>query len=250
MRMSPSPRSIGNGTRLDLALEELGRAIALEPNLAPLYRTRARWNLERPTCTPAVRRSVIWPISTKPSAWRTQQPRAGERSRRKGSRASRWTSSFSGRSTPAMQPLKIDPKDAEVHRWRVGALLELERERDAIEACDAYLRRAVPSADLLGLRGLAKARRNDFAGAIDDYTLALALEPRRPVVLAGGDGPIWCQEPRNWPCATSRKPSASIPRAETPIAGGDRRCRTGTLRSASPTPRSRSATASGSPDTL
>ena len=34
--------------QLDLALAELGRAIALKPNLAALYRTRARWNLERP----------------------------------------------------------------------------------------------------------------------------------------------------------------------------------------------------------
>ena len=38
------------------------------------------------------------------------------------------------------------------------------------------------SADLLGLRGLAKAKRNDFAGAIDDYTLALAIHPRLPQV--------------------------------------------------------------------
>ena len=78
--------------------------------------------------------------------------------------------------------LAIDPKDAAVHRYRVGALLELKRDHDAIVAADAALRTGPNSADLLGLRGLARARRNDFAAAIDDYTLALALEPSTPVL--------------------------------------------------------------------
>ena len=64
----------------------------------------------------------------------------------------------------------------------MAALLELNRDHDAIVACDAALRAGLKSADLLGLRGLAKARRNDFAAAIDDYTLALALEPSAPVL--------------------------------------------------------------------
>ena len=62
------------------------------------------------------------------------------------------------------------------------ALLELKRDHDAIVAADAALRNGPNSADLLGLRGLARARRNEFAAAIDDYTLALALEPSTPVL--------------------------------------------------------------------
>ena len=53
---------------VDSAIKELDRAIALQPNLAPLYRTRARWNLERPHVTPQVAQS-LWPISTRPSVW-------------------------------------------------------------------------------------------------------------------------------------------------------------------------------------
>ena len=47
-----------------------------------------------------------------------------------------------------------------------------------IDSCDAYLRDGRRSVDLLELRGLARAKRNDFAGAIDDFTLAIALQPK------------------------------------------------------------------------
>ena len=78
--------------------------------------------------------------------------------------------------------LEIDPKDAAVHRHRVGALLELKRDHDAIVAADAALHTGPKSAELLGLRGLARVRCNDFTAAIDDYTLALALEPSASVL--------------------------------------------------------------------
>ena len=79
---------------------------------------------------------------------------------------------------------RIDPKDDKVYLCRVGALLELKRDQEAIDACDLYLRTGRSSADLHGLRGVAKARRNDFAGAIEDYTLVLAVQPSAPVVHA------------------------------------------------------------------
>jgi tetratricopeptide (TPR) repeat protein len=74
--------------------------------------------------------------------------------------------------------LKIIPDDVETHRSRVAALLEMKRYQDVIDSCDGSPRAGNPSADLLELRGLAKAKRNDFAGAIEDYTLALSLQPK------------------------------------------------------------------------
>ena len=49
-----------------------------------------------------------------------------------------------------------------------------------IDSCDAALARGSPSAELYRLRGLARAGRDDFPGAVEDYTQALALHPDDP----------------------------------------------------------------------
>jgi serine/threonine protein kinase/lipoprotein NlpI len=167
--------------QIDLALEELGRAIALNPNLAPLYRTRARWNLERPLVTPAMRALALADLD---QAVRLGIPKSRELAKdlAETGRVLLLDKQYQRALDACDAALRIDPKDADAHRSRVGALLELKRDQDAILACDAYLSTGVSSADLLGLRGLARARRNDFAAAIDDYTLALALEPSSPAL--------------------------------------------------------------------
>ena len=200
--------------QIDLALEELGRAIALKPNLAPLYRTRARWNLERPDVTPAVRALVLADLDR---AIQLGAPNSRELAKdlaEKG-RVLLLDKQYQQALDACDAAVRIDPKDAEVHRCRVGALLELGRDQDAIDACDAYLRTGGSSADLLGLRGLARARRNDFAAAIDDYTLALALEPSAPVL----------HERRGWAYLVSGAPQMSLRDFEEAIrldpSGGD-----------------------------
>src|SRR5262249_45885908 len=78
--------------------------------------------------------------------------------------------------------LQIDPNNAEAHRWRAIALLELKRYSDVVDSCDRYLRAGNGSVEMLELRGLAKAKRNDFAGAIEDYTLALSQNGQASVL--------------------------------------------------------------------
>jgi tetratricopeptide (TPR) repeat protein len=169
--------------QLDRAIEELDRAVALKPNLAPLYRTRARWRLERPKVTPNIRALALADLD---QAVNLGVPKSQEQGRDlvEKARILLMEKRFQEALDACDRALKFDSKDAGVHRYRVGALLELKRERDAIDACDLYLLTGQKSPDLLGLRGLAKARRNDFAAAIDDYTLALALEPAAPVFHA------------------------------------------------------------------
>ena len=166
---------------LDLALSELNQAIALEPAMAPLYRTRACWNLEHPRVTPEIRVQVVADLER---AIRLDVPNSRElaRDHAEMARLLLVDKKFQRALDACDAALRIDPDDPEVHRWRIGALLELSRTKDAIEACDAYLRAGRSSADVLGLRGLAKARRNDFVGAIEDYTLALAIQPKSPLV--------------------------------------------------------------------
>ena len=55
----------------------------------------------------------------------------------------------------------------------------LKRYDDVITSCDAVLK-VRPTAEVFELRGLAKDRRKDFSGAIDDYTQALAQRPDQP----------------------------------------------------------------------
>jgi eukaryotic-like serine/threonine-protein kinase len=167
--------------QLDLALDVLGSAIALQPNLAPLYRTRARWNLERPQVTPAARALALSDLNR---AIQLGVPNSHELAKDQAERGRLLLieRQFQQALDACDAALRIDPDDAEVHRYRVGALLELKRDKEAIDACDAALRTGVPSAELLGLRGLARARRNDFASAIDDYTLALSLQPSSAVL--------------------------------------------------------------------
>jgi eukaryotic-like serine/threonine-protein kinase len=169
--------------QVDLALEELGRAIALHPNLAPLYRTRAHWNLERTPVTPQIRALALADLDLAVKLGVPDSPDQADDHAERG-RILLAEKQYQKALDACDLALRIDPKNVEVLRHRVGALLELKRDQDAIDACDAFLRTGHQSADLLGLRGLAKARRDHFAAAIDDYTLALALEPSVAVMHA------------------------------------------------------------------
>ena len=164
--------------RLDEAIKHLDRAIALKPpNSAPLYRTRALWNLERRDLTPAIRAAALGDLE---QAIQLDSPGSRDLAKDLAKRAQVLLQAkrYPEALDACDRALKITPTDAEAHRWRVAALLELKRYQDVIDSCDGYFRAGNPSADLLELRGLAKAKRNDFAGAIEDYTLALSLQPK------------------------------------------------------------------------
>jgi tetratricopeptide (TPR) repeat protein len=162
--------------RLDQALEQLGRAIALKPDSAALRRTRALWNLERPHATSAVRAATLIDLE---EAIRRGSPGSPELARDNVKRG--YVLLLDGRPAEALNAcemaLYIHPSDAEARRLRLTALLKLRRYDQVIDSCDAYLRSGRTSPELLELRGLAKVKRDDFAGAIDDYTVALSLRP-------------------------------------------------------------------------
>src|SRR5262245_13363816 len=157
--------------RLDQALEQLGRAIALKPDSAALRRTRALWNLESPHSTSAVRAAALIDLE---EAIRRGSPGSPELARDHAKRG--YLLLLDGRPAEALKAcetaLYIHPSDAEARRVRLTALLELRCYDQVIDACDAHLRSGPPAPELLELRGLAKVKRNDFAGAIEDYTVA------------------------------------------------------------------------------
>ena len=79
--------------------------------------------------------------------------------------------------------LTAAPEGTRAHRWRAGALLELGQFDEAIQSCNACLARGRPSADLLSIRGRARAASRELAAAIEDYSRALGLRPDRPTDL-------------------------------------------------------------------
>jgi serine/threonine protein kinase/predicted Zn-dependent protease len=169
--------------KLDEALEQIGLAIALKPDSAAPYRTRALWNLERGERDPAVRAAALRDLA---EAMRRDATGSRELV---GDHTARGhllllNKEYGNALVACDAALRINPDDAEANHIRVMALLELKRYREAIAACDRYLRTARPNLDLLELRGLAKAKRNDFAGAIEDYTLALVQNPSASVLHA------------------------------------------------------------------
>jgi serine/threonine protein kinase/Tfp pilus assembly protein PilF len=166
--------------KLDLALENLAQAIALNPAVAALYRTRARWRLERSDITPAIREAALDDLR---EAIRLGPARSRELAddHAEMGRVLLLGKHFQEAVDACDECLRIHPDNAEGHRWKVVALLELKRFSEAAQACDLYLKAGHKSAELLGLRALAKFKRNDFTGSIEDYTLALAAQPRESV---------------------------------------------------------------------
>jgi tetratricopeptide (TPR) repeat protein len=86
------------------------------------------------------------------------------------------------RYEPALEALdtalKLNPALARAHRLRAETLLQLSRYEEAVRAFDSYLaHQGRPSADVYRVRGLAVQHLGNYAGAIEDYTRALALRP-------------------------------------------------------------------------
>jgi serine/threonine protein kinase/Tfp pilus assembly protein PilF len=167
----------------DQALEVLSKAIALYPASASLYRTRALWNLERAKPTPALRAAALRDLD---EAIRHGTAGSAELARDRAMRGHLYllNKQYEKAIDDCDAALEVNPRDADAHRWRVAALLELQRYSDVIDSCNRYLQPGEMSVDLLELRGLAKARRNDFAAAIEDFTLALSAQPHVPTLRA------------------------------------------------------------------
>jgi len=162
--------------KLEAALEELGRAIALKPNSPALHRTRALWILEDERLSAEGRRAALDDLD---EVIRLGSSGGAELAKDLATKA---RVLLLGNQYPQAllacdAALKVNPDDHDAHHWRAVALIELQRYAEAIDSCDRYLKVGDSSTDLLELRGLAKAKRNDFSGAIDDYTLALSRRP-------------------------------------------------------------------------
>ena len=162
----------------DEAVEQFTQAIALRPDLAPLYRGRAEVYRRHEDLTPDQIEAALRDLD---EAVRRESPANPVLALDHTNRA--WLLERAGRHAEALAAcdaaLRAVPDYADAHRLRIGVLLMLKRYDDVIASCDAVLK-ARPTPEVFELRGLAKDRRKDFSGAIDDYTQALAQRPDQP----------------------------------------------------------------------
>jgi tetratricopeptide (TPR) repeat protein len=166
----------------DEAVEQFTRAIALKPEWVRLYRDRALVQETRNDQTPAHRAAALADLD---QAIRLEKPgdplQAADHARR--GELLRRDRQFAEALAACDAALKIAPDLDTAHRLRVWLLLDLQRPDEVIASCDGALAKGKPWPDLYEVRGMARAQRRDYLGAIDDYSAALLLRPGRPRVL-------------------------------------------------------------------
>ncbi len=169
--------------RSDQAIAQFTRAIALRPDWAPLYRARAAVNLDRKDQMPAHRAQALADLDR---AIRLEPAGSALSAHDQTGRAR--LMHHDAREEEALAAcdaaLKADPGYLDAHQLRIEVLRELKRYEEVIRSCDALLARSRPSSELYAFRGLAKEKLRDYLGAIEDQTLAIALQPGAAPLLA------------------------------------------------------------------
>jgi len=169
--------------KLDEAAEQFSRAIARQPDYAPLYRARAAVVLARKASTAAQRAQALEDLDR---AIRLEKPGSPE---------------LALAHTDRGRLLALDHRDAQAlaawdaaltvvrdypqaHSLRIDLLFKLKRYDDVIRSCDALVARGKATPAIYELRSLARSELKDFPGAIEDVTHALALRPDRAKLLS------------------------------------------------------------------
>jgi tetratricopeptide (TPR) repeat protein len=168
--------------KLDQAAEQYNRAIALQPDRAALYRDRANVDLARKDTTAAQRARALGDLDQAIKLEKPDNPVLAQDhtirgrlllgERREPEALLAWDAA-----------LEVVPDYPEAHRLRIDLLFKRKRYGDVIRSCDALITRGRATSAIYELRGLARAERKDFAGAIEDVTNAMALREDRAALL-------------------------------------------------------------------
>jgi tetratricopeptide (TPR) repeat protein len=168
--------------RIEPAIAQFTKGIALKPEMSVLYRSRALTRLDRANPSPESREESIQDLSEAIKLDKRSDPEFGQ-DRARRARLQLLEGQANEALIDCVEALKVFPRNSEALLIRVKSLLELKRFDEVLEACDDALTRGRPSGELYELRGLARARRQEYSAAIQDYTQAIALEPNRPSPL-------------------------------------------------------------------
>ena len=168
--------------RMDEAVEQFTKGLRLKPGMAALYRSRGLARLDRGKPSPEAREASLLDFT---EAIRLEPPGSPESAADRTRRARLLL--IAGRPADALADceaaLRAVPDDPEGLLGRVKSLHDLKRFDEVVGACDDALGKGKPTAELFEFRGLARASRQEYSGAIQDYTQALTLDPSRPTAL-------------------------------------------------------------------
>jgi tetratricopeptide (TPR) repeat protein len=152
---------------------------------APLYRARADVHLGLKETTPAQRTLALRDLETAVALSPGDTVVARDHTNR--ARLLRQEGRDSEALDACTAALKIAPDHAPAHRLRLRILLDLKRDGEVLDSCTALLKQDQAAPELYELRALARSRRGDHAGAIEDDTTALRLRPDwTPLLLRRG----------------------------------------------------------------
>jgi tetratricopeptide (TPR) repeat protein len=158
------------------AAGQLDHAIALEPDLAVLYRLRARVEVESPepdleAALHLYEKAVAIETQAGPSLTLAKDHAERGRIFQRRQQYAEAVSAYDA-------ALKIEPGYTRAYLGRADAELELGQYREVLASLDDYLKKGGrPRAEVYRARGLARARLGDYAGAITDYSSALESKP-------------------------------------------------------------------------
>jgi tetratricopeptide (TPR) repeat protein len=163
------------------AIDLFTRAIEAKPDFAPLYRGRADVYLGLQDLTQDQRaralddlKQAIAHAAPDPVVARDHTNRAR-------------LLHDEGRDQEALEACErakeVAPDYAPACLLRLKILLDLKRDDELRDSCDALLAHGQASPELYELRGLARARLGDYAGAIEDVTEVLGQHPDRTPLL-------------------------------------------------------------------
>jgi Tfp pilus assembly protein PilF len=170
--------------RLPEAVADLQAAMQLRPghynaylNLADVYQQQGRWDDARTQLAAVERLGPTLARDFVRVLWARDHTERGRRLHQQ----EKYTEALEAFDTA----LRLVDSHLEARRLRLQTLLELKRHQEVLQACDDYYRaHGAPAAEIDELRGLARAGRKDFAGAIGDYTRALAQRADSAVLYA------------------------------------------------------------------
>jgi eukaryotic-like serine/threonine-protein kinase len=197
------------------AVEQYSRAIALQPESAALYRERANVNLVRKDPTPDQRARALSDLEQAIRLEVPDNPVLAQDHTNRGRLLA-----LDHRDAEALAAwdaaLKGERDYPEAHRLRIDLLFKLKRHDEVIRSCDALVARGKAAPAIFELRGLARAERSDFPGAIEDVTNAMAQRGNLAALL----------NRRGWLYIVSDAPPTGAPRlrGRDPARSLDGRC--------------------------
>ena len=187
--------------KTDLALEQIARAIRIQPARPELHRARADLLLGLAGYPADLRGVVLLDLEDDlrdlsaqrrsdahhelELAIRCEPPRKAGVALDKIRQAVLLHVSNRGREAlnACDTALAVLPGLALAHQLRIRVLLDLKQYDNLLHSCDLALDSVARSAELYELRGMVKDRLGDYVGARDDYTLSLSLKTGNACVL-------------------------------------------------------------------